>query len=231
LGAIFDWLAQLMGSGLRVFFDWTNSYGIAIILLVVAIRVIMIPLTMSQIRSTMRMQALQPELTALQKKYRNDPQKLNQEMMELYRRNKVNPFAGCLPTLLQLPFFVALFRLLENPGAYMAGDLATKPFLGMDLTKVPGPAPHGAGSIAYVLPLLNVLTMYWQMRISTPRTGTAQDQQTLIMTITMPLLIGWMSMSFPAGLTLYWVVSNLFGVVQQYVTPRPRLVAKGDVQS
>jgi len=224
LGAIFDWLAQLMAVGLGLFFHWTNSYGLAIILLVIAIRIIMVPLTMSQIRSTMRMQALQPELAALQKKYRNDPQKLNQEMMELYRRNKVNPFAGCLPTLLQIPFFISLFRLLEKPQAFLPVDLASRVgerFLWIGNLSAPD---------LYVLPLLNAVTMYWQMRIATPRTGTAQDQQTMIMAITMPLLIGWMSMRFPAGLTLYWVVSNVFGVVQQYLTPRPRLVVKGDAE-
>ncbi len=224
MGAFFDWLAQVMAVGLGLFFHWTNSYGLAIILLVIAIRILMVPLTMSQIRSTMRMQALQPELAALQKKYKNDPQKLNQEMMELYRRNKVNPFAGCLPTLLQIPFFVSLFRLLEKPQAFLPADLAGRVgerFLWIGNLSTPD---------LYVLPLLNAVTMYWQMRIATPRTGTAQDQQTMIMAITMPLLIGWMSMRFPAGLTLYWVVSNVFGVVQQYLTPHPRWVVKGDAE-
>src|SRR5438132_8924099 len=107
---LFHELLALMGRGLSFFFDLVPSYGLAIILLTVAVRLVLLPLTIKQTRSMQEMQRLQPEVKRIQAKYKGDRQKMNEEMMNLYKEHKVNPLGGCLPLLLQLPIFWALYR-------------------------------------------------------------------------------------------------------------------------
>src|SRR5712671_1155449 len=176
---LFHELLALMGKGLSFFYDLIPSYGLAIILLTVAVRLVMLPLTIKQTRSMQEMQKLQPEVKRLQAKYKGgDRQKMNEEMMKLYKEHKVNPLGGCLPLLLQLPIFLALYRVFAGCGAHNVkvcpitevgtkylpvGSALTKAinsgkagFLGMNLGLAPMAALRAAGSfpgsLIHVLP-------------------------------------------------------------------------------
>lgn len=202
------WLTGIMRQGLDTFYQMTGSYGIAIILLTLVIKLITLPLTFSQTRMQKKMALLNPELDALKKKYQNNPEKLNRETVELWRKHNINPATGCLPMLLQLPFFIAFFGMLRN---YTYAGAAQ--FLWMDLAQ-PDPL--------FIMPVLAAVTTYFQMK----QTSTGDATQKSMMMF-MPLMIGAFSLRFVAGLTLYWVASNVFTIVQQYLVPGT-VATKGD---
>lgn len=189
----------LLASALESLYNYTGNYGLAIIILTVAIRLVLMPLTVTQMRSMRRMQALQPEMEKLQKKYKDDKERLNREIMELWQKHKVNPMSGCLPLLLQMPILFGFFQTINRmefgsqAGFLWIGNLAN-------------PDP-------FILPILAGLTTYWQTRVTTP---TAGDPTQKVMLYIMPVFFAWISRSFPAGVALYWVIQNLFGVAQQY---------------
>ena len=244
---LFHELLALMGRGLSFFYDLVPSYGLAIILLTVAVRLVMLPLTIKQTRSMQEMQKLQPEVKRLQAKYKGgDRQKMNEEMMKLYKEHKVNPLGGCLPLLLQLPIFLALYRVFAGCGAHnvkvcpitevgtkylptgsaltRAIDSGKAGFLGMNLGLAPMAALKDAGSfpgsLVHVLPyfLLILLmvgtTWYQQKQIQAVSTGQ-QAQQMQMMGKIMPLVLGVFSLNLPAGVSIYWVASNVWTIVQQ----------------
>src|SRR6267378_6505948 len=247
---LFHELLALMGRGLSFFYDLIPSYGLAIILLTVAVRLVMLPLTIKQTRSMQEMQKLQPEVKRLQAKYKGgDRQKMNEEMMKLYKEHKVNPLGGCLPLLLQLPIFLALYRVFAGCGAHLlpkgkacptamvgtkylpGGSALTKAinagkagFLGMNLGLAPMAALRAAGSfpgsIVHVLPyfllilLMVFTTWYQQKQIQAVSTGQ-QAQQMQMMGKIMPLLLGVFSLNLPAGVSIYWVASNIWTIAQQ----------------
>lgn len=184
---------------LMSFYSVSGSYGLAIILLTIAIRLVLAPLTLSQSKSMEAMKKLQPEMNALQQKYKDNPEEYQRRVLELYKEHKINPLSGCLPMLIQLPFLWALFSVLRN------FDFGTG-FLW--LASLSDPDPY------YVLPVLSGLTTYTQMAM------TSAEASQKSMMIIMPIFIGYISISFPAGLVLYWVVSNLFSMVQQYLIAR-----------
>lgn len=196
-------LSDLMVFVLNYFYDLTSSYGISIILLTLVIKFILFPLMHTQTKSMGAMQAIQPKIKGLQEKYKSDPKKLNQEMAKLYKENKVNPAAGCLPLLIQLPFLFALFKVLQT----YSYDIDKAGFLW--LSNLGNPDPY------YILPVLVGVTTYLQQKLTPGANQGGQSQKTMLMM--MPLLIGFMSMRFPAGLSLYWAVSNLFTIVQTYL--------------
>ncbi|MCL6450675.1 MAG: YidC/Oxa1 family membrane protein insertase [Acetobacteraceae bacterium] len=201
-----NWLTDVMRQGMDLFYSWTGSYGVAIILLTLVVRIVLFPFTISQIRMTRRMQELQPRLKELQEKYKKDPQRLNRETVELWRRHKVNPLSGCLPALLQFPFLIALFRLLQ--GYHYAAGAAGFLWLA-DLSQP---------DRVLILPLLAAVTTWWQSKISTP--GAVEGSQRFLM-LAMPIFLGWMASRFAAGLSLYWVASNLLSIAQQYLMAPP----------
>jgi YidC/Oxa1 family membrane protein insertase len=187
----------------------TGSYGMAIILLTIAIRLVLLPFTLAQTRSSLKMQQLQPHISALQKKYKGEPDKLNQETMALWKKHGVNPLSSCLLLLVQFPFIIAFFRALER-----FAPLKEAMFLGL---KLGSPDPF------YVLPVLAAVTTYFQIKASSPG-NNPQGQAMLIM---FPLLIGWMAMRFAAALSLYWVVSNILSIGERFLVPKTT-VAKGE---
>ena len=191
-----------MQEGVQRLFLLTGSYGIAIILVTLIIRVVLLPFTLAQTRSTQKMSALQPEQQALQKKYKSDPQRLNQEQMELWRRHGVNPLSGCLLLLVQFPFLIGFFQALSNFEA-----LADARFLGILLGE-----PN-----RLILPVLAGVTTFFQVKVSSPA-GAEKSQNAMLVGI--PLLIGWMSSRFPAALALYWITSNVFSVGERFLLPR-----------
>ncbi len=184
---------------LTFFYSVSGSYGLAIILLTVTIRLVLAPLTLSQSKSMEAMKALQPKMNALQQKYKDDPEEYQRRVMELYKEHNINPLSGCLPMLIQLPFLWALFAVLRNY------DFGTG-FLWLTSLSEPDPL--------YILPVLSALTTYIQMMM------TSADASQKSMMLIMPIFIGYISISFPAGLVLYWVVSNLFSMGQQYLIAR-----------
>ena len=184
---------------LKFFYNVSGSYGLAIILLTIAIRLILAPLTLSQSKSMEAMKTLQPKMNALQQKYKDDPEEYQRRVMELYKEHNINPLSGCLPMLIQLPFLWALFAVLRNY------DFGTG-FLWLTSLSEPDPL--------YILPVLSALTTYIQMMM------TSADASQKSMMLIMPIFIGYISISFPAGLVLYWVVSNLFSMGQQYLIAR-----------
>ena len=178
------------------------NYGIAIILMTILLKALMYPLTAKQVRSMKAMQELQPALKKLQKDYKNNPQLLQQKMAELYKEAGVNPLAGCLPLLIQMPILMGVYYCLY--GYSYSGDPT---FLW--LTSLSDTDP------LYVLPILSALTTYIQQKQTMANNGQ-DNQQMKIMSYMMPLFIGWISLNFPSGLVVYWVTMNLCQIAQQW---------------
>src|ERR1700724_4580254 len=200
-----------------------GPFGIAIILLTIVIKLIISPIFQYQLTTSRRVQAEQrriaPQLSALRKKYKKDPQKLNQETMALYKENNINPLAqmsGCLPALVQSPILIALFYVIRD--AHQTLPIHNFHFLGIALDKT-ALAPGQFVPLAILLPILAGLTTFVQTKMMTPP-GAVQDPtqaaMTQNMTLIMPVFIGFISLNFAAALALYWVVSNLFSIGQQY---------------
>ncbi|HUR23890.1 MAG TPA: YidC/Oxa1 family membrane protein insertase [Acidimicrobiales bacterium] len=232
---ILDPIYHAMGAVLAFFYSVVASYGLAIALLTVTVRLFLIPLTTKQVKSQQAMQRIQPELKRLQAKYKNDRQKLNEEMMKFYKENKVNPLAGCLPILLQAPLFIVLYRVilgLSKPGGprHVPHDSNLYTSLvdsggkmvswGFDLAKSAG-SVSGFGNAFpyYILVALTVGTGYFQQRQMTARMPKdAANQQMQMVAKVFPVIIGFVSLSVPAGVVVYFVVSNLWQIAQQAIT-------------
>ena len=204
LWSLFEPLVHLLQRVMELFYQITVSagvpnYGLAIILMTIVIKMLLYPLTVKQVKSMKAMQELQPKMKKLQEQYRTDPQRLQQEMQRLYQEAGVNPLAGCLPLLVQMPFLMAIFYALRD--AAYEGDPS---FLWMPSLSETDPY--------YILPLLSALSTYWVSR----QTSDMSNSQARMMTMIMPLFIGWMSTNFAAGLVLYWVTMNVVQIGQQW---------------
>jgi YidC/Oxa1 family membrane protein insertase len=197
---------------LHFFHRFTGSYGMDIILLTVVIKVLMAPLTHKSFVSMKQMQKLQPQMERLKEKYKNDKEKLNKEIMELYRRNGVNPLGGCLPMVLQFPVFIGLYNALSTPI-----ELRHAPFLWIkDLSRPDWESlPFTIGGWQLGVPVLTIL-MGASMFIQQWMTPTAGDPNQRKLMLMMPLMFTFMFVSFPAGLTVYWLVNNILTIAQQY---------------
>ncbi len=208
----FTFLAKPLLLVLRWFYKYTHNYGVAIILLTVIIKIIFWPLTHKSYKSMQVMKKIQPKIAQVREKYKDDREKLNQELMMLYRTYKVNPLGGCLPMVLQIPVFFALYRML-----YGALELRHKPFMLWinDLT-----APdrlHIGIDIPYlggipVLTLLMGVSMFIQQKM-TPTGGDPRQEKIMLL---MPVIFTVFFINFPSGLVLYWLVNNVLSIVQQY---------------
>lgn len=187
-------------AGLEFSRSLTGSAGLSIILFTILVRLVLLPLTFAQIRSMQRMQALQPEVERIQKKYKDNPQKANEAIMKLWRENNVNPAAGCLPLLVQLPILYGLFAALR--------DFSSGAFLWIPDLRLPDPY--------FALPVLAGLTTYLQMKTM----GPVDQPQQRTMLVVMPVMLTVFAWSFPAGLALYWVTSNIFSIAQQLLMKR-----------
>lgn len=225
------WLAikEAIFAGLQFLYDITGDYGIAIILLTVVVRVLMVPLTVKQTRSMYEMQRIQPKIKELQKKYKNDKEKLQEETLKFYQENKVNPFGGCLPLLLQMPIFIALYQVLggtpERPGLFLEyvaslpeaqQDLVTRFWIILpDLTAQPSTVYAENGVLA-VIPYAVLVILFglsiWLPQMLMP--GENQQKQIAMIMAVFMLYIGWIS---PAGVLLYWITSSVLGIVQQQI--------------
>ena len=191
---------------LRMIYGYVGNYGVAIIILTIIVRLVLFPLTYKGMKSMKRMQQLSPRMKKLQAKYKNNKEKLNKEMMGLYRKNRVNPLGGCLPMLLQLPVFFALYSSLSS-----AVELRHAPFMLWisDLSQ-----PDGLG----ITPLLMGASMYFQQKL-TPQTAMMDSTQAKVMQM-LPFIFTIFTFTFPSGLTLYWVTSNILSIAQQQIINR-----------
>jgi YidC/Oxa1 family membrane protein insertase len=212
----FDALAKPMLWLLNFFYSYIGNYGMAIILLTVLIKGAFWPITQKGMKSMKNMQKLQPKVAKLKEKYKGDPQKMNQEMMALYKTYKVNPLGGCLPLVLQIPFFFALYKVLlmsielrHAPFMLWINDLSApdRLWVGFDI-----PFLHGIP----VLTLLMGASMYFQQKM-TPT--TADPTQARIMQM-LPIIFTFMFLNFASGLVLYWFVNNLLSILQQQLINR-----------
>ena len=189
----------------------TGNYGVDIILLTGIVRAATTPLTQKSFKSMKEMQKLQPQLKRLQEQYKDDQGKLQKEMMELYKRHGVNPFSGCAPMILQIPIFVGLYNALSH-----AIELRHAPFA-LWITDLSAPERLTIAGIG--IPVLTILmggTMILQQWL-TPQQGDPTQRQMMMI---MPVVFTFMFINFPAGLVLYWLVSNILGIVHQYVMLR-----------
>jgi YidC/Oxa1 family membrane protein insertase len=228
-----DPLYNAFGAVLAFFYAIIPNEGVAIILLTITVMLVLFPLTAKSARSMLAMQRLQPEIKKLQAKHKGDRQKLNEEMMELYKENKVNPLGGCLPLVVQFPVFISLFHVLRSTaatvpiGSQLYKDIiAAKPngltFLGMDLS-LKATDPHSSLWVAlpyYILVGAVFLTGFLQSRQSQRNTPPGGNPQMQMITKVLPIAFGAFSLFFPAGLVLYFLVSNLWRLGQQELIMR-----------
>jgi YidC/Oxa1 family membrane protein insertase len=203
-------IAQPLFSVLRFFHDLTNNYGLAIILLTTSIKLVFVPLTHKSYISMKGMQELQPKVAALQKKYKSDRQKLQQELMDLYRKNKVNPIGGCLPMVLQIPVFISLFNIF-----YTTIELRQAPFI-FWIKDLSDKDPY------YILPIIMGASMILQQKLQ----PTTMDPRQAKMLLFLPVVFTYFFLWFPSGLVLYWLVNNCLSILQQYITIRYSKSAK-----
>jgi YidC/Oxa1 family membrane protein insertase len=197
-------VAKPLFSVLRYINDYTHNFGWAIIILTLGIKLLFVPLQYKSYKSMQGMKDIQPKVVKLQEKFKEDKQKLNTELMKLYKEHKVNPVGGCLPMFLQMPVFIALFNIL-----YMTIDLRQAPFmLWIDDLSIQDPF--------YVLPVLMGASMFVQQKIM----PTTADPNMAKMMLILPIGLTFLFVTFPAGLVLYWVTNNVLTITQQFVTDR-----------
>lgn len=209
----FHFIARPLVYLLRLSHTLTGNYGIDIILLTLLVKLAFFPLTNKSFKSMAQMRELQPQMERLREQYKDDREKLNKEMMELYRRYKINPLGGCLPMLVQMPVFVGLYQALSH-----AIELRQAPFFGwiQDLSQ---PDRLGTLSLWFIEPPgIPVLTLFMggTMLIQQAMTPMAGDPMQQKMMMFMPLIFTVMFVNFPAGLVLYWLVNNVLSIAQQY---------------
>jgi YidC/Oxa1 family membrane protein insertase len=214
LANIFQPLIDVANSILKFFHNNLGlSWGLAIVGLTIVTRIAILPLSLKQIRSMRALQALQPQIKAIQQRYKDDKQRLQRELMEFYKTNKINPFASCVPLLLQLPVFLALFYTLRsgdftneihgpgsNPGWLGIQDLSEK----------------ATGATLIILLALYFVTMVGSTSIMA---ASAEGTQRLMM-LALPVIFTPLIISFPAGLIVYWITTNLWTMGQQAVVKR-----------
>ena len=241
---IWSSLINFVGQLLEFLYGFTHDYGLAIILLTIIIRVLLYPLMQKQMTSMRETQKIQPLMQEIQRKYKNDKERMNQELMRLYKEHKVNPMGGCLPLIIQMPILILFFQVLRDfeyldpltnqvaggflwiknevmyKGEMLAGLAAPDQLFGI----VPETVPLIGGVPIGILPFLVGASMYVQQKLTTPAIpASSQNNNTpnpaantqKIMNTVMPIMITFISFSLPSGLSLYWFTSTLFGIGQQ----------------
>ncbi|HEB74247.1 MAG TPA: membrane protein insertase YidC [Candidatus Desulfofervidus auxilii] len=208
----FDIIAKPLLYILRWFYKYVHNYGIAIILLTVVIKVLFWPLTHTSYKSMQEMQKLQPHINRLREKYKDDKERLNKELMNIYKTYKVNPLGGCLPIILQIPVFFALYKaLLYAIELRHANFITYLPF-----TDKIWLADLSAKDPYYITPILMGISMVIQQKMTPSAMGPGQSKFMLLM----PVFFTFLFLNFPSGLVIYWLVNNLLSIVQQFYINR-----------
>ncbi len=238
---------DLIANVLTVFHGYVGSYGLAIVLFTVAIKLVTWPLTSTQIRSSRAMAEMQPKIKELQAKYKDDKERQTQEMMKLYQELGVNPLSGCLPLVIQMPIWIALYQSIRQLASQ---NLLNEAFLFLPSLACPGantelcgPAAQGIGWVVdvanlgqtwpyLILPILTVGTQLLMTRVLTPQRAqatsakagaTEQDSTAAMMNqmnMIMPIMFGYFALTYPAGLALYWVTNNVLTFAQYMILNR-----------
>ena len=209
-------IGNLLGHVLRIIYDVVQNYGWSIIVFTILVKVLLLPLTIKQTKSTKAMQDIQPKIQEIQEKYKNKPEKQQQEIMKLYQEAKINPLAGCLPLLIQMPIIIGLFSVLREPVAYgvfqseEAFKLADTGFLWLQSLT----ATHNIE-----MGILSGVSAYVMQKVMTPPDQAEGPMKT--MTYVMAAMSFYWGYTFTAGLALYWTVSNLFSIAQYYLVMNP----------
>ncbi|MGA0093759.1 MAG: membrane protein insertase YidC [Chthoniobacterales bacterium] len=214
---IFKWVSEILLYSMNALYGVLGNFAAAIIVLTIIIKALLWPLQNKATNSMRKMAALSPKMTELREKYKDDPTKMNQELMKLYKDYGVNPFSGCIPILIQIPIFFGFYSMLGT-----AIELRNSSFLWVHDLSQPDTIGHFLGFPINVLPILMALTMLWQMHI-TPKTGDAAQQRVFMF---MPVIFILFAYNFASALSLYWTTQNLISIVQLYVTrnkPIPEL--------
>ena len=208
----------------------TGNLGIAIFLFTALVRLFILPLTIKQLKSSRKMQELQPIQAELRRKYGKDPQRLQEETMKLYRENKVNPAGGCLPIFIQLPIFLGVYSAIIKIVTDASIELGAKNFLGINLVlstwqqannvinadTVPGFVPGFQGFQYLILPVLSVLFQLLVSLMAMPKIQDPQQKAMSQVMLFLPIVFGYIGFTFNQGAVLYWVAGALFSIVQQY---------------
>ena len=210
-------ISNLLGHVLRIIFEFVNNYGWSIIVFTFIVKLLLVPLMVKQIKSQKAMQDIQPKIKEIQEKYSKKPEKQQEELMKIYKEAKINPMAGCLPLLIQMPILIGLFNVLRNPVLYgvfqseAAFKAADTGFLWIQSIS----STHNIS-----LALLSGVSAYFMQKMMT--TG---DQQTEKMMTSMTYVMSAMSLywgyTFQAGLAIYWTTSNLFSIAQYKLITSP----------
>ncbi|MCX7641509.1 MAG: membrane protein insertase YidC [Elusimicrobiales bacterium] len=194
-------LAKIANTLLKKFYNLTNNYGIAIVLLSILVQIVMLPLTFKSYKAMAIMKKMQPEMKSIQERYKKDPQRMNLELMNLYKRYGANPFSGCWPMLLQIPIFFALFTTLRN-----SWDLHGASFI-LWIKDLSDKDPY------YILPILMGALMFAQNYIS-PQSVQDPTQATVMKW--MPIIFTFLFLTFPSGLVIYWIINSIFSIMLSY---------------
>lgn len=220
---MFGWVSEFLLWAMNSLHGLLGNYAAAIIVLTLIIKFTLWPIQNKATNEMRRMSALSPKMTEIRERYKDDPQKMNEEVMKLYREYGVNPFSGCLPMLIQIPIFFGFYAMLGT-----AIELRNSSFLWVHDLSQPDTVAHMLGFPINVLPLFMATTMVWQMLI-TPRSGDAMQQRILYL---MPIVFLVFCYNYASALALYWTTQNIFSIVQLYLTrnrPLPKLEKKSAV--
>ena len=208
----FDFIAKPLMWGLNFFYKYVGNYGIAIILLTICIKVLFWPLSHKSYKSMNQMKKLQPMMAKIREKYKGDRQKMNAEMMGLYKTYKVNPAGGCVPMLVQIPVFIGLYQALLN-----SIELRHAPFIPhLPFTDIVWLADLSAKDPYYITPIIMGASMLLQQKLS-PAPGDPMQAKLMML---MPVLFTFLFLNFPCGLVAYWLVNNLLSILQQWLMLR-----------
>lgn len=204
----FDIIAKPLLVSMNWIYRYTMSYGWAIIILTIIIKIVLYPLTLKSFTSMKELQKIQPLMKEIQQQYKDDKQKMNQELMRLYQEHKINPMGGCLPMLLQIPILFALYKVF-----YQAIELRHTPFhiVGTWLPDLSAADPY------YITPILMGASQFVMQKM-TPTAGDPTQQKVMLL---MPVLFTFLFLNFPSGLVIYWLISNILSIIQQaYINRR-----------
>lgn len=230
-------LGNILGGLLKFVYDMVSSmgaepekfsfYAMAIIITTIIFKLILLPIGLQQSKSSRKMNEIQPKMKEIQTKYKNDSQTMQMKMSELYKEEKYNPASGCIILVVQLPIMLAFFKVMREPVKFVfttpgAYEAINKTFLWIPNLENPDPFLWG-------LPLLAALTTFLQSKtMAAPSSDPKQQSTQQMMNIFLPIMIFIAAKGFPAGLALYWVLSNTFTIVQQLITNRASLKVKGE---
>lgn len=207
--ALTSLIAKPLGQILIFLYGFIGDYGITIIVFTIVIKFVMIPLTIHQLKSSKKMQEMQPKIQEIQKKYANNKEMMNQKTMQLYKDEQINPVGGCLPLLIQMPIILGLFALLRTPQDYITDPEFLHALRDSFLWIADLSQPD-----KWILPILAGVSTYFSFSMS--GSGMESNPSMKTMKYIFPVMILWMARSNPAGLSLYWFISTLFQIGQQY---------------